>query len=74
MLLQVGAYLRQKHGLTGVRRLRHGIIGYERWAIGAGLAPSGDLAGASLWEGHNFIFDQRPQPEARSEKPAAEEN
>ena len=28
--VKVGAYLRQRHGFEDVRRLRHGIIGYER--------------------------------------------
>jgi len=76
---QVGAYLAQKHGLTNVRRLKHGIIGYERWAneedegageynttTGAAIdgegkkpAKANGAGMESIWEGENFIFDQR---------------
>ena len=31
LLSQVNAYLKQKLGYRNVKRLRHGIIGYERW-------------------------------------------
>lgn len=83
--VKVGAYLVQKHGLTNVRRLKHGIVGYERWAseaaAGAGASAGGDReldggpssgaeaapattgslppGSAPIWEGDNFIFDQR---------------
>jgi predicted sulfurtransferase len=79
--VKVGAYLVQKHGLTNVRRLKHGIIGYERWAnseAAGGDHEGGPSSGAEttteagslttrsllpgvapIWEGENFIFDQR---------------
>ena len=72
----MGAHLVQKHGLTNVRRLKHGIIGYERWVNQEAVASDGgtlasvaegeeepsEPAGSgigSIWEGDNFIFDQR---------------
>mmetsp|Transcript_57980 Transcript_57980/g.131382 ORF Transcript_57980/g.131382 Transcript_57980/m.131382 type:complete len:356 (+) Transcript_57980:69-1136(+) len=70
--VKVGAYLKQKHGLTAVKRLRHGIIGYERWAeqtVGTrGTEAEDDPDGVkSLFQGENFIFDQRPRPEPGTE-------
>ena len=51
--VKVGSYLKNKLGCKDVRSLRHGIIGYERWASGA------SDAGQSLWDGENFLFDKR---------------
>lgn len=48
--VKVGSYLKNKLGCKDVRSLRHGIIGYERWAADAGQ---------SLWDGENFLFDKR---------------
>eukprot|EP00986_Skeletonema_menzelii_P007878 scaffold3131_cov187-Skeletonema_menzelii.AAC.13 len=48
--VKVGSYLKNKLGCKDVRSLRHGIIGYERWASDAGQ---------SLWDGENFLFDKR---------------
>ena len=48
--VKVGSYLKNKLGCNDVRSLRHGIIGYERWASDAGQ---------SLWDGENFLFDKR---------------
>ncbi len=45
--VKVGAYLRQRHGLADVRRLKHGIIGYERWAQAAVDAATGSDAAAA---------------------------
>ena len=64
----MGAYLAQQHGLTNVRRLRRGIIGYEQWlAAEAGAAAASPPASppASLFKGVNFVFDERPQPGKR---------
>ena len=64
--VKVGAYLKQELGFEDVRRLEHGIIGYERWATEAGKeANSGrteddeSASKDSLWEGENFLFDKR---------------
>lgn len=50
--VKVGSYLKNKLGCKDVRSLRHGIIGYERWASGAERSES-------LWAGENFLFDKR---------------
>lgn len=68
--VKVGAYLKQELGFEDVRRLEHGIIGYERWAAGEGRTNNdGDSADGdgdesqrkrdSLWVGENFLFDKR---------------
>lgn len=49
--VKVGAYLKQKLGFQDVRRLEHGIIGYEKWAE--------DRCDDMVWEGENFLFDKR---------------
>ena len=68
--VKVGAYLKQRHGLSNVRRLRHGIIGYERWvetecagekASKDAAAKAGTAETGNLFKGTNFIFDQRPK-------------
>jgi hypothetical protein len=70
-------FFRQVHGLTNVKRLKHGIIGYERWwetqerqqdSGGEEEEGSKEVVGGGeggtkgLFQGTNFIFDQRPQP------------
>jgi UPF0176 protein len=66
--VKAGAYLKQNHGLTNVRRLRHGIIGYEKWIneVDSKLTNGAiekdvekNIEESSLFEGENFIFDQR---------------
>jgi len=61
--VKVGAYLKQELGFEDVRRLEHGIIGYERWAAEGKTNKDGTdgEAGAnnSLWIGENFLFDKR---------------
>ena len=63
--VKVGAYLRQRHGLKDVRRLRHGIIGYERWSEEVNSSPDGEEVDEDeknqkdLWVGENFVFDKR---------------
>ena len=66
--VKVGAYLKQELGFEDVRRLEHGIIGYERWAAEEGKRSNdGDSADGdeserkrdSLWVGENFLFDKR---------------
>ena len=64
--VKVGAYLRQRHGFEDVRRLRHGIVGYERWSEeGNADGEEGDdvknnrKGKNSLWVGENFVFDKR---------------
>ncbi len=54
--VKVGAYLRQRLGITDVRSLRHGIIGYERWKK---YADDEKKEKESLWTGQNFLFDKR---------------
>jgi UPF0176 protein len=49
--IKVGWYLKNKLGCKDVRSLRHGIIGYEKWATATN--------NQSLWKGDNFLFDKR---------------
>ena len=55
--VKVGAYLRQRHGFDDVRRLKHGIIGYERWD--AQRKTEDGENSSPLWVGENFVFDKR---------------
>lgn len=67
--VKVGAYLKQELGFKDVRRLEHGIIGYERWAAKEekssddGDSTDDDESASSsidsLWVGKNFLFDKR---------------
>jgi predicted sulfurtransferase len=57
--VKVGAFLKQKLGFRDVRRLEHGIIGYEKWA--------NDNSAESIWEGENFLFDKRRILDAKDE-------
>jgi len=60
--VKVGAYLKQELGFEDVRRLEHGIVGYERWSKKLGMAGHGDGSdknAESLWRGENFLFDKR---------------
>ena len=52
--VKVGAYLKQELGFSNVRRLQHGIIGYEKW-----IHEEQESEKGSLWEGENFLFDKR---------------
>jgi predicted sulfurtransferase len=66
--VKVGAYLKQKLGFRNVRRLEHGIIGYQQWWAREhygedGAAAAGNAEEASAWEGDNFLFDKRRQEE-----------
>ena len=60
--VKVGAYLKQELGFEDVRRLEHGIVGYERWSknlVMAGDGDGGEKNKESLWRGENFLFDKR---------------
>ncbi|CAJ1965287.1 unnamed protein product [Cylindrotheca closterium] len=50
--VKVGAYLKQHLGFDNVKRLKNGIIGYQKWAEENPGEPS-------AWEGENFLFDKR---------------
>lgn len=52
--VKVGAFMKQSLGFTNVRRLKHGIIGYQKWH-----EQEEDYQEASLWNGENFLFDKR---------------
>ncbi|KAJ8614255.1 hypothetical protein CTAYLR_001111 [Chrysophaeum taylorii] len=55
-----GAYVRQKLGFTNVHRLKHGVVGYERWlAEEEGVRASS--SSSSLFRGSNFVFDRRKE-------------
>jgi len=58
--VKVGAYMQQSLGFTNVKRLEHGIIGYQNWYEGRqrSAATEVDLR-PWLWEGKNFLFDKR---------------
>lgn len=56
--VKVNAYLKQHHGMNNIHRLEHGIIGYERWINNSGDGNQGG-AQQNLFEGKNFIFDER---------------
>lgn len=55
--VKVGAYLRQRHGFNDVRRLKHGIVGYERWNTERKTEDGEN--NSPLWVGENFVFDKR---------------
>jgi predicted sulfurtransferase len=58
--VKVSAYLKQRLGFTDVRRLQHGIVGYQQWLA--------DLpAESSIWEGSNFLFEKRSVEEIEEE-------
>lgn len=57
--VKVGAYLKQELGFQNVRRLQHGIIGYQQWIQQEKLQSDDDETLESLWQGENFIFDKR---------------
>lgn len=54
--VKVGAYMKQSLGFTNVKRLKHGIIGYQKWHDENAQGPNPQ---SSLWEGENFLFDKR---------------
>jgi predicted sulfurtransferase len=58
--VKVGAFLKQRLGFKDVRRLEHGIIGYEKWA--------NENSAESIWEGENFLFDKRRILDAKDER------
>jgi predicted sulfurtransferase len=64
--VKVGAYMKQVLGFTNVRRLEHGIIAYQKWWDDNSEKNDGDDGSSkgsdkrqSLWQGENFLFDQR---------------
>jgi UPF0176 protein len=61
--VKVGAYLKQRLGFQDVRSLKHGIIGYERWANDERVLKENDCGSneeeEDLWVGENFLFDKR---------------
>ena len=62
--VKAGAYVTQKLGFSDVRRLEHGVVGYERWRDDAGLD-----ADDSKFDGENFVFDKRattPRPDTQA--------
>lgn len=60
--VKVGAYLKQHLGFSNVKRLEHGIIGYEEWL------EEQDESTGSTWEGENFLFDKRRYAEGEGEE------
>jgi predicted sulfurtransferase len=50
--VKVSAYLKQRLGFTDVRRLQHGIIGYQQW-----LADHPEKS--FMWEDANLLFEKR---------------
>ena len=52
--VKVGAYMKQHLGFSNIKRLEHGIIGYQQW-----LEKEGKTEEESVWEGENFLFDKR---------------
>jgi UPF0176 protein len=52
--VKTGAFLKQTLGFKNVSRLKHGIIGYQRYLRDAELPDD-----ESLWQGENFLFDKR---------------
>ncbi|CAB9526511.1 UPF0176 protein YceA [Seminavis robusta] len=56
--VKVGAYMTQTLGFTNVKRLKHGIIGYQKWHHQQQeTKEQPDVS--SLWQGDNFLFDKR---------------
>ena len=62
--VKVGAYLKQQLGFDNVKRLKHGIIGYQQWL--ADNKNNNEMNG-SVWEGENFLFDKRHFSKSSSE-------
>ena len=56
--VKVGAYLKQHLGYKNVKRLQHGIIGYEKWHQQS-IDGKEDRQHGNLWNGTNFLFDKR---------------
>lgn len=68
--IKVNAYLKQKHKMTNIARLKKGIINYEQW-LEKEDADEGDNEESecedfdmvepkkSLFQGENFLFDRR---------------
>ena len=62
--VKVGAYLKQQLGYNNVKRLQHGIIGYEKWIQEEQQREQqdggdDDNPATNLWNGTNFLFDKR---------------
>ena len=55
--VKVGAYLKQHLGFDNVKRLKHGIIGYQQWLEDNEANEEDEKT--SVWEGENFLFDKR---------------
>lgn len=55
--VKVGAYLKQRLGVSDVRSLKNGIIGYDRWKKNSENETS--QGNTNLWVGENFLFDKR---------------
>jgi predicted sulfurtransferase len=51
--VKVGAYMKQHLNFSDVRRLEHGIIGYEK------ILEEHPEMGSSTFQGDNFLFDKR---------------
>ncbi|KAL3934628.1 MAG: hypothetical protein SGBAC_009700 [Bacillariaceae sp.] len=59
--VKVGAYLKQRLGFDNVKRLKNGIIGYQKWA------DEKISDETSAWEGENFLFDKRREIKSKEE-------
>jgi predicted sulfurtransferase len=67
--VKVGAYLKQQLGFSDIRRLQHGIIGYQQWMEEQQLEQAAEVEPtASLWEGDNFLFDKRQSKDLAAKK------
>lgn len=59
--VKVGAYRKQHLNFSDVRRLEHGIIGYEKYV------EKNQTLGTSIFRGENFLFDKRRMEEKNKE-------
>jgi predicted sulfurtransferase len=51
--IKVNSYLKQELGFHNIKRLNHGIIGYNRWI------HENNKISESKFSGDNFLFDRR---------------
>ena len=59
--VKVGAYMKQHLQFSNVKRLQHGIVGYDKW-----LEQQPDQT--SAFSGNNFLFDKRRFAEQSDDK------
>lgn len=63
--VKAGAFVKQKLGFKNVKRLKQGVVGYERWLQeqdAQSEQENGEMHTQSHFKGTNFVFDRRSLP------------